>query len=111
MDEMLCYLLPASICTFIVSKQVKKVSNQNLILIYLISTLFIYLVEDVTFLILNGKEAGKLFTVTFSIKYMVYAILISFILGIVFSFLYNRFSFNSEVVKNEKTRKSKKNTK
>lgn len=111
MDEMLCYLLPASICTFIVSKQVKKVSNQNLILVYIISTLFIYLVEDVTFLILNGKEAGKLFTVTFSIKYMVYAILISFILGIVFSFLYNRFSFNSEVVKNEKTRKSKKNTK
>ena len=72
MDEMLCYLLPASICTFIVSKQVKKVSNQNLILVYIISTLFIYLVEDVTFLILNGKEAGKLFTVTFSIKYMVY---------------------------------------
>lgn len=110
MDEILCYLLPASICTFIVSKQVKKVSNQNLILVYLISTMIIYLVEDAIFLILRGKDSFKFFSVAFSIKYMLFAIVISSILGVLFSFLYNRFSLQSEV-KNEKNKKSKKHTK
>ena len=110
MEELLCYLLPASICTFIVNKQVKKISNQNLILVYLISTMLIYLIEDVTFLIIKGKEASKLFTVTFSVKYMLFAMIISSILGVLFSFLYNRFSLQSEV-KNEKNKKSKKSTK
>lgn len=110
MEEVICYLLPASICTFIVSKQVKKIKNQDLVLIYLISTILIYLIEDVTFCILRGKEATKFFSVTFSIKYILFAIIISSILGVLFSFLYNRFSLQLEV-KNEKDKKDKKSKK
>lgn len=111
MEEVMCYLLPASICTYMVYKQVKKISNQNLILVYLISTLIIYLVENIVFLILNGKEAYKFFSVSFTTKYMLFAILLSFILGIVFSFIAHRFSLEIEVkhVKNSKNSKKTKN--
>ena len=110
MEEAMCYLLPASICTFMVNKQLKKVSNQDLILIYLISTLLIYLMENSIFLILNGKEAYKFFSVSFTIKYVLLAILLSFALGIIFSFVAMRFTLSLEV-KNEKKQKDKKITK
>ena len=106
MEEVMCYLLPASICTLIVSKQVKKISNQNLVLVYLISTLLIYLIENVVFIILRGKESYKFFNVYFSTKYVLLAILLSFMLGIIFSFIYKRFSLESEV-KNEKNKRIK----
>lgn len=110
MEEVMCYLLPASITTFMVNKQLKKISNQNLVLVYLISTLFIYLIENCVFLLLNGKEAYKFFTVSFTVKYMLFAILLSFVLGIIFSFAAQRFSFSVEV-KNEKNKKSVKKNK
>lgn len=110
MEEIMCYLLPASITTYMVNKQLKKISNQSLILIYLISTLIIYLIENCAFLLLNGTEAYKFFSVSFTVKYMLFAILIAFILGIVFSFVAKRFFLDVEV-QNEKSRKVEKNKK
>lgn len=110
MEEVMCYLLPASITVFMVNKQLKKISNQSLILIYLMSTLIIYLAENCMFLLINGKEAYKFFSVTFSIKYMLLAILIAFILGIILSFVAKRFDLDVEV-QNEKSRKVEKNKK
>ena len=110
MEEVMCYLLPASITAFMVNKQLKNISNQSLILIYLMSTLIIYLVENCMFLLMNGKDAYKFFSVTFSTKYMLFAILIAFILGIGFSFLTKRFYLDVEV-QNEKSRKVEKNKK
>lgn len=113
MEEVMCYLLPASITVFMVNKQLKKISNQSLILIYLISTLIIYLAENCMFLLINGKEAYKFFTVSFTTKYMLFAILLSFALGIIFSFIAQRFSLCIEVknVKDKKTTRSTKKTK
>lgn len=110
MEEVMCYLLPASITVFMVNKQLKKISNQNLILIYLISTLIIYLAENCMFLLINGKEAYKFFSVTFSIKYMLLATLIAFFLGIFFSFIAKRFYLDVEV-QNEKVKKNNRKTK
>ena len=110
MEEVMCYLLPASICTLILTIQAKKISNKCLLLIYLLSTLLIYLIENIVFLILKGKEAYKFFTISFATKYVLLGILLSFILGIVFSIIYTRFSFELEV-KNEKSKKSKKSKK
>lgn len=105
MEEVFCYLLPASICTYMVNKQVKKMSNQNLILIYLISTLFIYLIGNGAFLLFRNSDSYKLFTVKFATKYMLFASFISFLLGILFSYIINRFSLKIEVKKHEKKSK------
>lgn len=110
MEEVMCYLLPASITVFMINKQLKKISNQSLILIYLISTLIIYLAENCMFLLINGKEAYKFFSVTFSIKYILLATLIAFILGIILSFVAKRFDLDVEV-QNEKVKKNNKKTK
>ena len=110
MEEVMCYLLPASITVFMINKQLKKISNQSLILIYLISTLIIYLAENCMFLLINGKEAYKFFSVTFSIKYILLATLIAFLLGIFFSFIAKRFYLDVEV-QNEKVKKNNRKTK
>ncbi len=111
MEEIMCYLLPASITTYMVNKQLKKISNQSLILIYLISTLIIYLIENCAFLLLNGTEAYKFFSVSFTVKYMLFAVLLSFILGIVFPFVAQKFSFGIEVKNVEAKKSTKKTTK
>lgn len=114
MNEIIALLFPASFGTYIYSKQTEEKSTIEIMFIYLIN---IIITNFICYFISYHLYKTKIFEFTnpFTLKYLLFASIISTLTGIIMTLISKSLNLKIEVKKNEKrsikTKKSAKSNK